>query len=452
MEQEGTVISQPMEPESVRDWGRGARAARLALFSVFFCIVLAVLFFLVSSLTRNREVVRVLYDPEQFFEQGGKSGKPMEGKKNEILTSLNEELDHSSDLQQPEENRLLAQLDRLWRSFKNYLSPKQKEKAGGTQVASTGGIPESRQALATSGGPRVSSPEEARKPDVLDDVLRLANDPALIQRASLPAKTRGESERKQNGGDPGSSSGAAARGEELPSQAGSRLFRKLLPMEGVRTRGLVWQLHRNLSLEGTLDTSQVGETDQDLRDFGLRSVDALGFLRDNPRPSYTMGWDKIDSGYPRSYGIGLNLRVSPAMQMLFDYSHEYPNDHFIEYKGDWESSLMADYAKKRPDEIPSVHSFFFGLRYLHREREALLPVQTGFFYSTDMAQDPLPSEVSMGFSLGGGVHRKDMQLGLSYRLRIWQNPAAGLLSVQDAQEQQQLTTRISNQVLFYLTF
>ena len=58
----------------------------------------------------------------------------------------------------------------------------------------------------------------------------------------------------------------------------------------------------------------------------------------------------------------------------------------------------------------------------------------------------------MGFSLGGGVHRKDVQLGLSYRLRIWQNPAAGLLSVQDAQEQQQLTTRISNQVLFYLTF
>jgi len=231
------------------------------------------------------------------------------------------------------------------------------------------------------------------------------------------------------------------------------LFDQFHSREGVRTRGIVWQLHRNLSLEGTLDTTQVGETDTDLNDFGFRSVHALTFLRGQPRPSFMKGWDRIDSGYPRSYGIGLNLRLSSTMHMLFDYSHEYPNDYFIEYRGNWESSLVTDYMKNRPDEPnnASFHNFFFGLRYMHRDQAALIPLHTGFFYSTNMAEDPLPSDVSMGFSIGGGYHKQDVQLGLAYRLRVWQNPAASLLLDREDLEEE-FNTRISNQLLFYLTF
>jgi hypothetical protein len=57
----------------------------------------------------------------------------------------------------------------------------------------------------------------------------------------------------------------------------------------------------------------------------------------------------------------------------------------------------------------------------------------------------------MGFSVGGGYQRQDLRLGLSYRLRIWQNPDYALLPMQGSQAED-LSTRISNQLLFYLSF
>jgi len=238
--------------------------------------------------------------------------------------------------------------------------------------------------------------------------------------------------------------------------SGPRVLDELLynlePISGVRTRGVSWRLHRNLTVEGTLDTTQMGQIDNDLNDFGFRSVHALTFLRDFSRPLTMMGYDSIDSGYPRSYGIGLNYRLSSSMQMLFDYSHEYPSDHFIEYRGNWESSLLTDYAKNRPEgeeDYSSIHNFFFGLRYLHRMEEALVPVHTGFFYSTNMADETFPSDVSMGFSVGGGYQKNALQLGVSYRLRIWENPEDQFLMELSEDD---IKTRVSNQVLFFIAF
>lgn len=431
---------------------KALRLGRLCLFPALFGVTLAILFFLLFSLSRNKDAVRALYDPDQLFDPGGQAASPLGGRKSEILTSLNEELDHASDRQQPEERRLLAQLDRLWRSLKSYLNPRQEETAGTPRSPAGGrGVPQTARTADLAQARAAAVSEEHESTAVLENLLRLAKDHDVIQKASQEEHAGEGPGAAVPGGEAGERGSLMALVEEPRRLQDSGLFERFSPMGGVRTKGLVWRVHRNLSLEGTLDTTPEGGTDRDLYDFGLRSVHAMGFLRFDQGPTSGPGWDKIDSGYPRSYGIGLNYQVSTTMQMLFDYFHEVPNDHFIEYKGAWESSLMADYAKKRPEDISSTHSFFFGLRYLHRDQGVLLPFHTGFFYSTNMAPEPLPSEVSIGFGVGGGVHKKDMQLGLSYRLRIWQNPDAELVRLSYTQEEE-LNTRISNQLLFYLTF
>ena len=137
------------------------------------------------------------------------------------------------------------------------------------------------------------------------------------------------------------------------------------PLKGVRTQSLIYQFNGNLALEGTVEATPMGETDPDLADFGFRTVHALNFLRDRPTPSIMMGYDMgVHSGYPLSYGIGLNYQVSPLVNLRFDYSFETPNDYLVEYNGSWESSLMTNYNKSRSDNPLSIHSFFLGFRYL----------------------------------------------------------------------------------------
>jgi hypothetical protein len=408
-------------------------------------VVLAFVAFASVFLSRNRDAVRVLYDPDHLFQDGERPAAPLEQQKSEILTRLNQELDQSNHRQQPEEHRLLAQLDRLWRSFKRYISPEEPPQPPAPEGKESQAVSPRRGPAPAPADPFARAAPEST--DVVQHVLALASSQEVIRKASDP-------EASETGKD--GTAGAAPQAvsslvKEPGKQATDRILNRFTALDGVRTRGMAWQIDRYLSLEGTLDATQVGETDPDLRDFGLRSVQALAFLQQEPGAGAVRGWDKIDSGYSRSYGIGVNLRLSPRMQMLFDYSHEYPTDHFIEYRGDWESSLMTDYTKKPQDDPSSVHNFFFGLRYLHHQTTALLPFQTGFFYSTNMATDPLPSDVSMGFSVGGGYQRQDLRLGLSYRLRIWQNPDYALLPLQGSPAND-LNTRISNQLLFYLSF
>jgi hypothetical protein len=81
--------------------------------------------------------------------------------------------------------------------------------------------------------------------------------------------------------------------------------------------------------------------------------------------------------------------------------------------------------------------------------KALIPVHTGFFYSTNLADAPLPSDVSMGFSVGGGYQKNALQLGVSYRLRIWENPEDLLLMEMTEGD---INKRVSNQLLFFIAF
>jgi hypothetical protein len=245
---------------------------------------------------------------------------------------------------------------------------------------------------------------------------------------------------------PAKSLDSAEEGQELPTAEWLYRFESV---KGNRTQSLICQFNRNLALEGTVEAQPVGETDPDLSDFGFRTVHALSFLRDGPMPSAMMGYDGVHSGYPLSYGIGLNYQLSPLINLRFDYSHETPNYYVDEYNGSWESSLMTSYDKRRPEDSLAVHSFFLGLRYLHRQRTTLFPLHTGFFYSTNMDDEPLDSNVSLGFSIGGGINRRDLRLGFAWRFRIWDNPEDQFLQEQEIQE---LDTRISNQFLFTLLF
>ena len=193
----------------------------------------------------------------------------------------------------------------------------------------------------------------------------------------------------------------------------------------------------------------MGETDPDLADFGFRTVHALNFLQDRPTSSIMTGYDGVHSGYPLSYGIGLNYQASPLVNLRFDYSFETPNDYLVQYNGSWESSLMTNYNKSRSDNALSIHSFFLGFRYLVQQKATRIPLHTGFFYSTNMEEEPLSSNVSMGFSIGGGIQRRDLRLGFAWRFRVWDNPEQQFLDEQEMREQE---TRVSNQFLFTLLF
>jgi len=431
------------KPGYLRATGLGCA---LTLFLLSF---LCLLFFL----SREKNTFMAMLNPEQIFQEEEDEEARLAARKSAILQSLNDDINRETRGSEPEDNRLLARLDRLWRSVKRYVAPQEDLPA-----SAKGNDPQQAVRLRTQKTepfpplPR-PGPEQIELEDVLHHLFSHLDESVVIRGKRV--------DRERDKPQPILAPVLAAENAamKVPAAAGSggsrgldEFLYNLEPRGGVRTRGVAWRVHRNLTLEGTVDTTPVGQIDGDLGDFGFRSVHALTFLRDVSRPLLMMGDGRIDSGYPRSYGIGLNFRLSSSMQMLFDYSHEYPSDYFIEYRGNWESSLLADYAKKRPenrDADLSIHNFFFGLRYLYRLDDALVPVHTGFFYSTNLADETLLSDVSMGFSLGGGYQKKEVQLGVSYRLRIWDNPDDPfLMAVSD----EDIKTRVSNQVLFFIAF
>jgi len=425
---------------------------RTAILGSLVILFLGTLLLLIFFLSREKGTFLALLNPDRLFEEGEDEAERLLARKAEILRSLNDDINLETRGHNPEESRLLARLDRLWRTVKRYVSPSEGPPAPQPEDAPP--YPLARKPVKEADlfpPSKDRTPPDVEMEEVLHHILSLIEDSSV-----LPAG-RKESPAAPKPSPP--SSLVAKKGALEPPDDTSDgpwaldgLLVNLEPREGVRTRGVAWRLNRNLTLEGTLDTTQVGRVDGDLGDFGFRSVHALTFLRNMPRPVWTLETGSIDSGYPRSYGIGLNYRISSSMQMLFDYSHEYPSDHFIEYRGSWESSLLTDYSKWRPENEDgdlSIHNFFFGVRYLHHLDQALIPVHTGFFYSTNMADESFPSDVSMGFSVGGGYQKNALQLGVSYRLRIWENPDDEFMVDMDEEE---IATRFSNQLLFFIAF
>ena len=110
---------------------------------------------------------------------------------------------------------------------------------------------------------------------------------------------------------------------------------------------------------------------------------------------------------------------------------------------------MTNYEKSPTEDSLSIHSFFFGFRYLCLRNATRIPLHTGFFYSTNMEHEPLDSNVSLGFSIGGGINRRDLHLGFAWRFRVWDNPEQQFV---EKEELQDLETRVSNQFLFTLLF
>jgi len=427
---------------------------RTAILGSLVVLFLGTLLLLILFLAREKGTFVALVNPDRVFEAGVDEAARLEARKAAILRSLNEDINLETRGKNPEESRLLASLDRLWRTVKRYVSPAEElpPPQGDNSHAYRVARSPSRHVEGFPSPKAVPPPEEVELEDVLYHILSLVDESSVVPEAR-PSSTQPKqaAARPLVAGKPPPLK--TAEGSSGGSWTLDDVLYNLEPRGGVRTRGAAWRLNRNLTLEGTLDTTQEGRIDGDLSDFGFRSVHALTFLRNMPQPMLTMEAGSIDSGYPRSYGIGLNYRISSSMQMLFDYSHEYPSDYFIEYRGNWESSLLTDYAKKRPENEQgdlSVHNFFLGVRYLHRLREVLIPVHTGFFYSTNMADESFPSDVSMGFSVGGGYQKKALQLGVSYRLRIWENPDDKFVA--DLPPEEAIATRMSNQLLFFIAF
>jgi hypothetical protein len=398
------------------------------------------------SWSKNTYSFLALYRPEQLFQETDDPSAPLENKKTKILESLNAEIEQDNQFNEGQESWLLARLDGLWRSVRKYVASSGQEASrlvARSRKSATTETPASAQSEATNS---IGAAEPER---VLQNVLTLAADPKVIQNISRDApRTPHRSGRtyKPLITVPAESLAEIVANERRPADDWLYRFESL---KGVRTNSMICQFNESLALEGTVEATPVGDTDPDLSDFGFRTVHALNFLRDRPTPALMTGRDGVHSGYPVSYGIGLNYRVSPLFNLRFDYAHETPNDYFVEYNGSWESSLVTNYSKNRSEDALPVHSFFVGLRYLHQQKANLIPLHTGFFYSTDMNDDPLASNVSLGFSIGGGVNRRDVRLGLAYRFRIWDNPEDQFFKERDTEE---LETRLSNQVLFTLVF
>ena len=398
------------------------------------------------SWSKNTYSFLALYSPEQLFQETDDPSVPLEHKKTKILQSLNAEIEQDNHINEGQEGWLLARLDGLWRSVRKYVAPS-GEDASRVAARSRGSATAERPSSAhseTSESPGTAGPEQ-----VLQSVLTLTADPKVIQNASRDTRRTPPTSRhryKPLLSVPAESLAQIAAEERSPTEDWLYRFESL---KGVRTNSMICQFNESLALEGTVEATPVGDTDPDLSDFGFRTVHALNFLRDRPTPALMTGRGGVDSGYPVSYGIGLNYQVSPLFNLRFDYAHETPNDYFVEYNGSWESSLVTSYSKKRAEDPLSVHSFFVGLRYLHQQKANLIPLHTGFFYSTNMNDDPLASNVSLGFSIGGGVNRRDVRLGFAYRFRIWDNPEDQFFKERDMEE---LETRLSNQVLFTLVF
>jgi len=406
--------------------------------------------YLVVSWSMNTYSFLSLYRPDQLFNEEDDPAATQETKGTEILQALNAEIEQDSHVKQTEEGWLLARVDRLWRSVRRYVSPSQGKNSR---------LDERPRARLTKENP-LSHPFPSQAPPTempgtekaerdLYNVLSLAADPEVLETASEDSSVPSAPSRKNYKPLLNVSTMTAETLGQHGGHATADWLYRFEPVKGVRTQSLIYQFNGNLALEGTVEAAPMGETDPDLADFGFRTVHALNFLRDRPTPSIMTGYDAVHSGYPLSYGIGLNYQVSPLVNLRFDYSFETPHDDLVEYNGSWESSLMTNYNRTRSDNPLSIHSFFLGFRYLVQQKATRVPLHTGFFYSTNMEDEPLSSDVSMGFSVGGGIHRKDLRLGFAWRFRVWDNPEQQFL---DEQEMRELETRVSNQFLFTLMF
>ncbi|MEW6442346.1 MAG: hypothetical protein AB1640_15520 [bacterium] len=426
-----------------------ARRKKAIFYALFACLSVAFLYYVLVT-ARNTLQFLAFFSPEELFLED-QSGASIDGRKAEILKRLNSQIDEESATRSREDSRLLARLDQLLKSLHAYLLPgagrreeKEAPKPAPAREERPPGAPDAA-ATARAGDAVVPDEESA------DQVLALAPTlppPASRKRALESPPRNAPRDLRPIIEKPLQSSDERLQEEGLGPP--ERWLQKIEPLEGHRARGMVLNLNRRLALEGLVDASHEGETDSDLHDFGMRSAHAMTLMQGQSRPAGSLGAGRIDSGYPRSFGVGLNWRLSPVVNFLFDYSHESPNDRFIEYRESWESSLVTDYSRLRPAGDNAVHSFFFGLRYLLHDRnpEHLIPLQTGFFYATNMADEPISSDVSLGFSIGGGLYQKGMRLALAYRLRIWDTPSTEPLNREDGE----LTQKVSNQFLFSLNF
>lgn len=406
--------------------------------------------YFVVSWSMNTYSFLALYRPEQLFQENDDPAATHETKGNEILQALNAEIEQESHVKQTKEGWLLARVDRLWHSVRKYVSPspgKNSRVDEGPRTPLANRKPLSHPFPAQANPTETPGSEKAEQG--LRNVLSLAADPEILETASEDSTVRSAPSRKSYKPLLTVSKKAAEALLEDEGDATAEWLYRFEPIKGVRTQSLSYQLNGNLALEGTVEATPMGETDPDLADFGFRTVHALNFLQDRPTSSIMMGYDGVHSGYPLSYGIGLNYQASPLVNLRFDYSFETPNDYLVQYNGSWESSLMTNYNKSRSDNPLSIHSFFLGFRYLVQQKATRIPLHTGFFYSTNMEEEPLSSDVSMGFSIGGGIQRRDLRLGFAWRFRVWDNPEQQFLDEQEMREQE---TRVSNQFLFTLLF
>jgi hypothetical protein len=407
--------------------------------------------YFVISWSMNTYSFLSLYRPEQLFQENDDPAATHETKGTEILQALNAEIEQESHVKQTEEGWLLARVDRLWHSIRRYVSPSPEKKS---RVAEGPRATLANEKPLSHPFPARANPTEApgseKTAQDLHNVLSLAADPEILETASEDSTVRSAPSRKSYKPLLTVSTKKAKALQKEEGDATKEWLYRFEPLKGVRTQSLIYQFNGNLALEGTVEATPMGETDTNLADFGFRTVHALNFLHDRPTPSIMMGYEGIHSGYPLSYGVGLNYQVSPLVNLRFDYSFETPNDYLVQYNGSWESSLMTtNYDKSRSDNPLSIHSFFLGFRYLVQQKATRIPLHTGFFYSTNMEHEPLSSNVSMGFSVGGGIHRRDLRLGFDWRFRIWDNPEQQFL---DEQEMRELETRVSNQFLLTLMF
>lgn len=387
------------------------------------------------------------YRPEQVFQKIEDPAVPPQSRGTEILEALNAEIQQESFVKKGEESWLLARLDGLWHSVRRYVSPGGKDESALQDEFRRTALKHQppSEPLPLKAVPH-ESPETDAGEQSLRNILSLSKDPEVLGTA-----TADRLEAKKRLYEPllAVSSEATSDMEGQEGRKTADWLYRFESLKGLRTQSLIYQFNRNLALEGTVEAEPRAETDPDLSDFGFRTVHALNLLRDSPAPGSTMAYDAVHSGYPLSYGIGLNYRVSPLVNLRFDYSYETPHDDLVEYRGTWESSLMTNYDKSPPEDSLSVHNFFVGLRYLYQQRATRVPLHTGFFYSTNMDDEPLSSNVSLGFSIGGGINRRDLHLGFAWRFRVWDNPEPQFLQQQELQE---LETRVSNQFLFTLLF
>lgn len=427
----------------------GWKKALLAGSAGLGLIVVSCFFY--ETVRNARDLINI-FGRDGLFRNGAVVTDNDTRKKEEILRSLNEDIDQSAKARAGRENRLFSRLDQLFRSVQAYLLPE----SGRLNPSLRSALERAESGKEDPGTTSLRGPVDTAVPSEQDRTgTRFETALAAVPQArvsnlnlkhkapeaSFPSEVLSPLLEK-----PVSANAAdVAPASEVPPV----WLRRIEPLEAWRAKGMIFRLHKVLALEGVVDASPVGETDPDLQDFGIRSVHAFALLQREAGFAPSFPSVRIESGYPRSFGIGLNVRLSPEVHFLFDYAHEFLNDSFIEYRGSWESSLMADYSRIRPEKNDSIHSFFFGLEYVHdQDPGQVVPVQAGFFYSTNMADDPLDSRVSLGFSIGGAVYQKEKRFSMAYRLRFWEDPSAGILE----NHKDRLDQKISSQFLFSLHF